>query len=92
MRFVVPTSTSRAPEVRVHDDAGPVQHPAEPRRPQRRDLGCHRRTQIAGLCTGANLRPRALEHGARRVDGQGIDEPACQLVDGREVAELHGLF
>jgi hypothetical protein len=84
----------RAPEVRVDDDAGRVQHAPEARPSSTLDVGGGPSGQVAGIDPGSNLAARAGEDGSRRL-GRGLapgsSEPLVpeQLVDGREVAQLH---
>ena len=55
----------RAAEVRVHEHAGRVQDAAERRPPRAGELLEHRVLERPRLAARPDLRPRALEHGAR---------------------------
>ena len=78
----------RAAEVRVHDHAGRVQHAAQARR-RARASSAGTRPQVAGIGAGADLLARPLEHARGSVDGERIVDAARELVDRRQVAQLH---
>ena len=79
----------RAPEVRVHDHPGGVQHPPQLRPARAVELAPPAGLQVAGIGAGADLVPGLRDHGPRNFDSQRIVAPAGQLVHRREVAELH---
>ena len=79
----------RAPEVRVDDHAGRVEHAAEARRPCGTELLPQPCREVAWVAARADLLPRLREHGPRRVDRKRVVDVARQLVDRGKIAELH---
>jgi len=78
----------------VDDDAGRVQHAPEARPSSTLDVGGGPSGQIAGIDPGSNLVACAGEDGSRRLRRSLVPDTAEplvpeQLVDRREVAELH---
>ena len=79
----------RASQIRVRDHTGRVEHASQPRRPCCLELFAQSRAEIARIRTGTDLLPCAREDRARRVRGERISAAACELVDGRKVAQTH---
>ena len=80
----------RAPEVRVHDDAGRDDRPPQPRLPRRAQLVGQVLPKVARIGSSADRHSSLLDHPPRRVHREGIVHLAGELVHGREVAKLHG--
>ena len=73
----------------MDDDAGRVEHAPQPRPPCLRELFAQPRVEVAGVGAGADLLARLLDHSARGVHGERVVRVSRELVDGREVPELH---
>ena len=73
----------------MHDHAGRVQDAAQARAASVLELCAEARDEVAGVRAGADLLARAVEHAPRGVDGERVVDPARELVDRREVSQLH---
>ena len=73
----------------MHDHAGRVQVPAEPRRPGARQLDGQARLQVARIAAGADLVAGPREDGASRLDREWIVDGAGKLVDGWQASQFH---
>ena len=73
----------------MHDHARRVQDAAKARVASVLELCAEARDEVAGVRAAAELLPRAVEHAPRGVDGERVVDPACELVDRREVSQLH---
>ncbi len=79
----------RAPEIRMDDDARRVQGPAQASRSSRTKLLANALDEISGLRAGLNLPARARENGPCGVDRERIIACPRQLVDRRQITQLH---
>jgi hypothetical protein len=79
----------RPAEVRVDDHAGRVQHTAEARPPGARELCCQLGVQVARVVPGADLFAGPVDHTTGSLDRQRIVAGVGELVDRREIAQLH---
>jgi hypothetical protein len=79
----------RPSQVRVHDDAGRVQHPPEARAPRVRELRAEAGGEVARIQAGTDLTPRSFDKGTRRLHRQRVVGLARELVHGRKVAKSH---
>jgi hypothetical protein len=73
----------------VHDHAGCIEHAAQPRTARVQELVAQPLVQVAGLGAGANFLARPFEHRAPCRNCERIVHAANELVDRREVAQLH---
>ena len=73
----------------MHDHAGRVQNPPQPEAPRAAQFGPDPLVEVARLDSGADLRPCLLEHAPCDVDRERVVDAAGELVNGREVAQLH---
>jgi hypothetical protein len=78
-----------AAEVRVHDDAGRVEHAPERRPPRRAERLVESRPQVAGVGAGADLLARPLEHLPGGRDRERIVAAANELVHRRKIPQSH---
>ena len=76
----------RPAEVRVDDDAGRVEHAAQPRRARSASSSRSRAARSPGSRAGADLLARALDHGTRGVDGERIARPRARARPPKEIA------
>jgi oligoendopeptidase F len=73
----------------VDDHAGGVDRAAQARTPLRAELRPEPLREVSRVGSGANLRPRLLDHLARRLDRERIVDGPRELVHGREISKLH---
>jgi hypothetical protein len=73
----------------VDDHAGRVQDAAQAWAAGLLELRAQALAEVAWIGSGPDLRPCALDHAPGGVDGQGIVEPAHELVHRRKVSQLH---